>query len=194
MFAVGNILISDDLLEAPFACNLGACHGACCVQGDSGAPLEADERERLEEVLPAVRHRLRPEAVEVIEECGVWEEVGAGQYATTCVGQAECVFVTYRGPVASCAIHEAALEGKVDWPKPISCHLYPVRIEGLGEYEALNYEQVGICEPGVRHGRREGAQLADFLRQPLVRRYGEAWYREFEAALAERRTVLGRTG
>jgi hypothetical protein len=93
MFAVGNILISDDLLEAPFACNLGACRGACCVQGDSGAPLEADERERLEAVLPAVRNRLRPEALRVIEEKGTWEEVAPGEFATTCVGGAECVFV-----------------------------------------------------------------------------------------------------
>jgi hypothetical protein len=82
MFAVGNILISDDLLEAPFACNLGACRGACCVQGDSGAPIEADERERL-----------RPEALRVIEEKGTWEEVAPGEFATTCVGGAECVFV-----------------------------------------------------------------------------------------------------
>lgn len=194
MFAVGNILISDDLLEAPFACNLGACHGACCVQGDSGAPLDPDERAKLEEVLPAVRRRLRPEALRVIEEKGVWEEVSPGEYATTCVGEAECVFVTYRGPVATCAIHEAALEGAVDWPKPISCHLYPIRIEDLGEMEAINYERVGICEPGIRHGRRKGVELADFLREPLVRRYGEAWYREFETAIAERRAALGKTG
>jgi Fe-S-cluster containining protein len=194
MFAVGNILISDDLLEAPFACNLGACRGACCVQGDSGAPIEADERERLEAVLPAVRNRLRPEALRVIEEKGTWEEVAPGEFATTCVGGAECVFVTYRGPVASCAIHEAAIEGKVDWPKPISCHLYPIRIEDLGEMEALNYERVGICDPGIRHGRRTGIGLGDYLREPLVRRYGEAWYREFEEAIAERRAALGRTG
>jgi len=190
MFAVGNILISDDLLDAPISCNLGACHGACCVQGDSGAPLDADERERLEAVLPAVAHRLRPEALEVIARDGVWEETSPGHYATTCVGDAECVFVTYQGPVASCAIHAAFLEGRVDWPKPISCHLYPIRVEDLGDFEALNYEKVGICEPGIRHGRRQGTELADFLKEPLVRRYGEAWYHDFREAVRERQALL----
>ncbi len=98
MFAVDHVLISDDLLDAPFCCNLGACHGACCVKGDSGAPLEPEERARLEEILPEVRKNLRPEALKVIEQKGVWEEVGKEEYATTCVGGEECVFGTYDGP------------------------------------------------------------------------------------------------
>jgi len=195
MFAVGNILISDDLLRAPFACNLGGCHGACCVVGDSGAPVEDEERAELEAVLPIVRNRLRPEALAVIAQKGVWEETSPGQWATTCVGDAECVFVTYDGPVAKCAIQAAYHEGKTSFAKPVSCHLYPIRIERLGEYDAINYEQVEICRPGVKHGIRTETELADFLREPLVRKYGEAWYTEFTEVLAARREILlGQTG
>lgn len=191
MFAVDNILVSDDFLEARFACNLGACLGACCVQGDSGAPVEADERQRLEEVLPIVRKDLRPEALEVIEEKGVWEEVAPKKYATTCVGSAECVFVTYDGPVAKCAIQKAFQEGKTDFEKPISCHLYPIRISDHGEMEALNYEQIGICRPGRRNGARNGILLVDFLEEPLTRKYGPDWYARFRKTIDERREILG---
>ncbi len=191
MFAVDNILVSDDLLDSHFACNLGACLGACCVQGESGAPVEADERARLEEVLPIVRKDLRPEALEVIEEDGVWEEIAPGKYATTCVGSAECVFVTYEGKVAKCAIQKAYFEGKTDFEKPVSCHLYPIRVADHGEMQSLNYEKIDICKPGRRNGARNGILLADFLKEPLTRKYGEDWYNRFRKAIEERREVLG---
>lgn len=194
MFAVHhndtNVLVSDDLVDAPFCCNLNACHGACCVQGEAGAPLEPEERVDLEEILPAVRRDLRLEALRVIDEDGVWEEVGKGQYATTCVDGAECVFVTYDGPVAKCAIQKAYIEGRVGFPKPISCHLFPVRVESLGEFDALNYERVSHCTPAVRSGRRHGVALYDFLREPLIRKYGEAWYLAFRKACELRRELL----
>lgn len=190
MFAVDHILISDEILDAPFSCNLGACLGGCCVQGDAGAPLEPEERAELEQVLPRVREYLRPEALEVIEAQGVWEEVAPGQYATSCVGRAECVFVTYEGPVAKCAIQKAYREGRVGFEKPISCHLYPIRVQKYGEFEALNYEQIPLCDPGRKLGRRNDAQLAGFLRAPLVRKYGEAWYDRFRAACDARREAL----
>lgn len=190
MFAVDNVLISDDLLDAPFSCNLGACHGACCVQGESGAPLEPEETVALDRLLPIVLADLRPEARAVIAERGAWEEIAPGEYATTCVDRAECVFVTYDGPVAKCALQKAHLAGKVDFPKPISCHLFPIRVEDFGEVDALNYEQVGLCTSAVRKGRRNGVQLHDFLQEPLVRKYGEAWYRKFRDACEERRELL----
>ncbi len=182
MFAVDDVLISDDLLGAPFCCNLSACLGACCVQGESGAPLESEERFVLEESLPAVRKYLRPEALEVIDKKGVWEEVGKGEYATTCVDDAECVFVCYDGPVARCALQLAYEEGRLDFPKPISCHLFPVRVEKLGEMDALNYERVSLCNSAIRRGRRSGVELVDFLRVPLTRKYGSAWYERFKEA------------
>ncbi len=190
MFVVDNVLITDDLVEAAFCCNLGACHGACCVQGNSGAPLEAHERAEVEKVLPLVRHRLRPEALKVIDAKGPWEELGDDYYATTCVGDAECVFVRYDGRVAKCSIQEAYHEGKTSFEKPISCHLYPIRVQPLGEYEALNYEQIDICKPAIPHGKRNGVGLAEFLEGPLVRKYGKGWYDQFMLMVRERRTEL----
>jgi hypothetical protein len=185
-----HVLVSDDLVDAPFCCNLSACRGACCVQGDAGAPLEHDECARLEEILPAVRRYLRPEALSLIEEKGVWEEVGKGQYATTCVDGAECVFVTYDGRVAKCAIQKAHDEGRIDFPKPVSCHLFPVRVESLGGLDSLNYEQVPLCSSARGAGRRSGVTLSEFLRAPLIRKYGEPWYEAFRKACADRRERL----
>jgi len=190
MFVVDNILISDDVVDAPFACNLGACHGACCVRGDSGAPLDPDEREELEAVLPVVERRLRPEAREVIGERGVWEEITPGEFATTCVGTSECVFVVYDGPVAKCAIEQAYHAGKTTFRKPISCHLYPIRVESLGEFDGLNYERIELCESGVRRGKRENVQLSDFLSEALSRKYGSKWVEKLKETLIERRSVL----
>ena len=193
MFAVDDILISDEVPSARFACNLAACHGACCVQGKSGAPLEPEERQVLERLLPAVEDRLRPEARAVIEAHGVWEEVGREEYATACVEDAACVFVTYDGPVARCAIQQAHAEGRLenvpgaaDFPKPLSCHLFPLRIARYGEQDVLNYEQIGLCAPARTRGNRQGLALADFARAPLVRKYGLDWYNRFRAACRRR--------
>jgi hypothetical protein len=194
MFAVDHVLVSDAVLDAPFACHLGACLGACCVHGDSGAPLEPEEREALEEALSVVEHELRPEARETIRREGVWEEVAPGDYATTCVDGRECVFVVYEGAVAKCALQRAYHQGRLAFEKPISCHLFPIRVERHGEgeeaVEVLNYEESALCRPAVRHGRRAGVQLADFLERPLTRRYGPRWYRKFRDALADRREAL----
>jgi hypothetical protein len=185
MFVVGDKLISDAILEAPFACNLGACRGACCVQGDPGAPLEPEERAELERLLPVIRGDLRPEALAVVEQDGVWEEID-GEYFTTCVDHAECVFVVYDGPVAKCAIQKAYHEGRVDFPKPVSCHLFPIRVARHGAYEVLNYERISPCDPARAHGRRHNVLLVDLLREALERKYGPAWYAAFRQACEER--------
>jgi len=191
MFVVDDVLISDDVVQAAFSCNLTACRGACCVQGASGAPLETSELAKVDSVLDAVRDRLRPEALDVIDQEGVWEEIAPGHYATTCVGDAECVFVRYDGPVAKCAIQEAYHEGKVDFEKPISCHLYPIRVQRLGEFEALNYEQIDICAPGRVNGKDMCIGLAEMLQGPLTRKYGQDWYAQFLLMVKERRSVIG---
>jgi Fe-S-cluster containining protein len=190
MFVVGDALISDTLLDAPFACNLGACLGACCVHGESGAPLEPEERAVLEAVVPRVRKYLRREALAVIAERGVWEEAEPGAYATTCVDDAECVFVTYDGPVAKCAIHTAHLAGRVDYPKPISCHLFPLRVEPMGDFQVINYEQVSLCDSARRHGRRHRILLVDTLGEALTRTFGVVWYAAFQEAYEERLQAL----
>ena len=190
MFVVEEILVSDQVADAPFACNLGACLGGCCVQGDSGAPLEEEEVEVIEQILPRVRKYLRPEALKVIDTQGSWERTRDGGYATSCVDDAECVFVTYEGNVAKCGIEKAYREGRVDFQKPISCHLYPIRIERYGDVETLNYEQIPLCDSGRAHGCRLDLQLADFLREPLIRKYGETWYEAFRQTCEERRKIL----
>ncbi len=194
MFAVDHVLISDAVLDAPFACHLGQCLGGCCVHGDQGAPLEPNEREQLEAALPIVEHKLRREALEVIAREGVWVEEEPGQYGTATVGGRECVFVTYDKTVAKCALQEAHYAGRLDFEKPISCHLYPIRVEthGSGEeaIEVLNYEQIDLCKPAIRHGRRTGVQLTDFLRKPLTRKYGPGWFNSFQLALEGRREAL----
>lgn len=172
-------------------CTLAACRGACCVQGDAGAPLEAEERRTLEEALPAVWEDLLPAAREVIEEKGVWEEDEPGSYATTCVGDAECVFVTYDGPVAKCSLHKAYDEGRLDFPKPISCHLFPVRAERIGEHEVLNVEPIAACAPARSHGCQHGVQLVDMLEEAFERKYGAAWVAAFRTAWKERRRSQG---
>ena len=182
MFVVDDILISDDVLEAPFLCNLGACKGGCCVQGESGAPLDADELPKLEESFPAVKKYLRPKALETIEKKGLWEKDGRNSYGTTCVDDAECVFVTYEGEVAKCAFHIAYQKGEVTFPKPISCHLFPIRVSHNGEHEVLNYEQIKICQPAVKMGRKKNVMLPNFLEEPLVRKYGKKWYKKFVEA------------
>jgi hypothetical protein len=190
MFAVDDILISDAVLDAPFTCHLGRCLGGCCVHGDRGAPLEADERAELERALPVVARDLRPEALDAIERDGVWVEEEPGEYATTCVDGRECVFVVYEGKVAKCALQNAYRAGRLDFEKPISCHLFPIRVEEVGGAEVLNYEPSDLCTPAVARGRRHGVQLYDFLRAPLTRKYGPDWYESFRAACVERAAVL----
>ena len=165
------------------------------MEGDRGAPLLPEERAELERALPIVGPRLRPEAHKVIGKEGVWEGNEREGYATTTVAGRECVFVVDRKGTAVCGLQEAYMEGKLDWEKPLSCHLYPVRVETYGEGEnrmdVLNYERIEMCEPAIPHGRRLGVQLADFLARPLARRYGDDWLARFRAALHERRQILG---
>ncbi|MEM6784344.1 MAG: DUF3109 family protein [Bacteroidota bacterium] len=195
MFAVDHVLVSDAVLDAPFACHLGRCLGSCCVHGDRGAPLDPDERQELDRALPVVRERLRPEALAVIDRDGVWEEDEPGHYATTTVNDRECVFVIYDRAVAKCALQQAYRAGRLAFEKPISCHLYPIRIETYPaddgpDTDVVNYEQIDLCRPAIKHGARTNTQLADFLETPLTRKYGADWYRRFRAAVHDRVATL----
>ena len=199
MFAVDHVLVSDALLDAPFACHLGSCFGACCVHGDRGAPVDPDERQALEDALPVVEHKLRPEARAEIARKGVWEGDERSGYHTTTVRNRECVFVVYDGgaqsAVAKCSLQQAFWDGKIGFEKPVSCHLYPVRIETFGEgadaVDVINYERISLCDPAVPHGRRTGVQLADFLERPLTRKYGADWVARFRETLQQRREDVG---
>ena len=192
MFVVDDILVSDEIALEPFCCNLGRCRGACCVQGDSGAPLDESELAQLDDVIPVTRKYMSAEALHLVDADGCWEDRGDGKYATRCLDTGECVFVTYDGDVARCAIQKAHEKGKASFPKPISCHLFPIRVENYGTYEVINYEWAAICDPARIAGRQSNTLMTTFLREPLVRKYGFEWFEKFQDACAERREVLKR--
>ena len=189
MFAVDHVLVSDAVLRAPFVCHLGACKGACCVIGADGAPLADDERDDLVAAYAEVEADLLPESRAAVEEDGLWYDTPDGAAVQTVEGEA-CVFVIYEGDVAVCAIQKAYQQDRLDWPKPLSCHLYPIRVEEVGGNHLLNYETSDLCEPAVPHGRRLGVMLPDFLREPLTRAYGADWYQSFRQAAHDRANSL----
>ena len=192
MFVVDDILVSDEVATAFFLCNIGACRGACCVQGDSGAPLDPSELSTLDEVVPVTRKYLGRDALEIIDSSGPWEDRGNGKFATRCSDGGECVFVTYEGDVAKCAIQKAYEKGRTSFLKPMSCHLFPIRVENYGTYEVINYEWAAICDPARVGGRRSETYLTEFLREPLVRKYGQEWYEKLLESCSERRSALRR--
>jgi hypothetical protein len=192
VFFVGNTIVSDDLATYKFACDLGRCKGACCVVGSAGAPVKGSEIPVLRRAFEELKSELRPEAVAVVEQSGLVHKYGEG-YELACTNGAECVFVKYdKFEVATCAIQEAYDEGRLNWPKPISCHLFPVRVTSLASQDLLNVEYVpSICSPACDRGAAEGIGLAEFLKEPLTRAYGSEWYSEFLEAVAEVRKSVG---
>ena len=184
MIKVGDIILSEDIATAKFACDLPRCKGACCVVGDAGAPVSKDEIPILHKAYRKLKDQLRPEAVAVAERDGAVIGSEKKGYEISCVNEAECIFVQYDdNEVAYCAIQKAYFEGNFNWEKPISCHLFPLRIKKIAGFEYVNYEYVdSICSPACKRGNAENIYLAEFLEQPLVRRYGQEWYDEFLAA------------
>ena len=186
MYVIGSILVSDAVTEEHFACNLTACKGACCWEGDYGAPLEADELPILERIYPAVAPYLTDAGRAAIAEQGLYVRNGDSN-DTPLVDNAACAYMTLDGTgTAQCGIERAYNEGAVDWKKPISCHLYPIRVRSNPEagFEALNYDVWDICSAACSKGERERIRIFEFARPALVRKYGQAWYDELEAAVA----------
>lgn len=179
MIKVGEILVSDDIREKEFVCNLEKCKGACCVEGDFGAPLDPGEIEILEEIYPAVKPYLSKEGIEVIEREGTHTIDDEGELCTPVIGGRECVYAVYdKKGILKCGIEQAYNDGKVGWKKPISCHLYPIRVTTKKSFEALNYHKWHICSPACALGKELQVPVYKFLKDPLIRKYGEAWYEE----------------
>lgn len=178
MFIIGEAVIDDVVGHASFCCDLGACKGACCaIAGGRGAPLEDDEVLEIEKAFPLVKAYLSQHSLQTIETTGAYEG-GPGDFATTCINNRECVFVYYEEGIARCSFERAYLEGKTDWRKPLSCHLFPIRIRKFGQ-DFVRYEQIEECLPGRERGKTEEVKLHIFLREPLIRKYGEEWYEKF---------------
>jgi len=186
MIIIGQTLVSEELLEEQFVCDLNACKGACCIEGESGAPLEQDELLKLEDSLEAARPYMRPEGIAAVEANGVVYHDEDFEPATTLVNGKECAFVYFdQSNTAKCSIEKAQREGKIDFIKPISCHLYPIRTKQFSEYTALNYEKWDICEPACACGEKLDVPVFKFLKEPLVRAYGAEFFKELEKVAFE---------
>lgn len=174
-------IVSLDVFERKFVCDLNACKGACCVEGDAGAPLTLEEVDILEEHLDVIKPYMRPEGIQAVEEQGVFYMDWDNEPVTTLVNEQECAFVYFdeRG-ITKCAIEQAHNDGKLDFKKPISCHLYPIRVQKLRTGEALNYNEWNICKPACACGESLDVPVYKFLKEPLVRAYGEAFFEELE--------------
>lgn len=185
MIIVQDKLVSDELVEEYFICNLEACKGACCWEGDSGAPLERSELDDLERIYPAVKPFLSPAGIQTIERQGtaVWFEE-AGEWGTPLLDSGPCAYMTLVDGVAQCGIEQAWKAGATDFRKPISCHLYPIRVARNEEldFEALNYHQWSICSAACALGEKERVPVYRFLREAIIRKFGEAFYEELDAA------------
>ena len=190
MIQIAETLVSEDLLKKKFVCELSACKGECCIAGDSGAPLDEDELPRLEEVYEKVKPYMTAEGIKAIEEQGLYLKDGHGDLVTPLVdGHKECAFVYFENSIAKCSIEKAYLNGEVSWKKPISCHLYPVRLKKMRTgVIAVNYEKWDVCAAACTNGKALDVKVYRFLKEPLIRKFGEQWYSELE----EVDTVLSR--
>lgn len=181
MFRIGNTILSEEIATAKFACDVTRCKGACCVVGESGAPVSKDEIPVLKKAFRQLEKELTGDALDAIRKDGLIQKDEHGSQLA-CTENGECVFVNYTEQgVAECIIQRAWFENRFDWEKPISCHLYPVRLKNIAGMEYANFEYIpDLCSSGCENGNDSGTYLSDFLERALVRRYGQVWYKEFE--------------
>jgi hypothetical protein len=179
-------IVSTQIFERQFVCDLTACKGACCIEGNGGAPVTKEEVDIIEANLDKVLPYMRPEGIAAIEAQGVVYEDEDFEPATTLVNGKECAFVYFdQTNTAKCAIEKAHREGQIDFIKPISCHLYPIRTKQFNEYTALNYEKWDICEPACACGEKLDVPVYKFLKEPLIRAFGPEFYKELEIVSRE---------
>ncbi|AYO58073.1 hypothetical protein CO230_08035 [Chryseobacterium sp. 6424] len=178
MIQIEEKLISEDIFSEEFVCNLTRCKGACCVAGDVGAPLEKYETEILENIFDQVKPYLRPEGVAALEGQGTWTiDPHDGDYVTPMVNGEECAYVIFDDKgITKCGIEKAYEDGAVEWQKPISCHLYPIRVTEYSTFTALNYHEWEICNPACELGKELKVPVYKFLKTPITRKYGEEFY------------------
>jgi hypothetical protein len=186
MLWIQDVLVSEELVKKQFVCNLDACKGACCWEGDYGAPLEEEELKTLENIYPLIRPFLTQEGIQVLEEQGRYTYIeDTKAYGTPLIDNGACAYMTRdeKGR-AKCGIEAAHEAGAIEYKKPISCHLYPVRVKSVPEveFEALNYDRWDICSAACTLGASLQVPVYQFVKDALIRKYGEDWYQELEAA------------
>jgi len=183
MIEIDDKIVSADLLRECFVCDLAACKGACCVEGNAGAPLEADEVDTLEREYETYKPYMTPEGIAAIERQGFMVIDEDGDYTTPLVDDAECAYSCCENGITFCAIERAWKEGRTLFRKPISCHLYPIRLVQFSNgTTGLNYHRWSICEAARICGKRAGIPVYKALREPIIRKFGEDFYRALEAA------------
>jgi hypothetical protein len=193
MILIEDTVISDDIAENFFVCDLGKCKGACCVEGDLGAPLEDVELAILEDIYEDVKPYLSAEGIRAIEAQGKYVKDFEGDYSTTTIDNKECAYAVYdEKGMLKCGIEQANIDGKTDFKKPISCHLYPIRITKYDNYHALNYDRWDICSAACTLGDKLGVPVYKFLKEPLIRAFGEEWFAELEKEVEERGLKAGK--
>ena len=180
---IGKTLISSEIIDEQFVCDLDACKGICCVEGDSGAPLEDSELSILEDVYPVVKKYLSPEGITEIEKQGVFVIDIDGDKVTPTINNLECAFFYRKEGTTFCAIEQAYLNGEIDFKKPISCHLYPIRINKYAKFDGVNYDEQPMCNAACTLGKKLKVPVFKFLKEPLIRKYGDDWYADLESVV-----------
>jgi hypothetical protein len=187
MLRINDTIFSFDLLEKKFRCNLPACLGNCCRYGDSGAPLSVAETLILDDIWSEVKPYLRPEGIKAIEEKGKSVTDFEKERVTPLIGNEECAYTILKDNIFFCGIEKAWTDGKISFRKPISCHLFPVRIKYYSDFKAVNYEELAICSQARKAGTEEGIYVYEFLKEPLIRALGEDLYKDLCIAAEELR-------
>ncbi len=183
MIEIGRTILSRDIFEEHFLCDLLKCKGACCIEGDSGAPLTQEEAQIIEAEFSAYADYLPGKHKHEIEKQGFSVIDKDGDLVTPLVNNGQCVYTfTDENGILKCAIEKSYFEGKTTFRKPVSCHLFPIRITAYKRFDAVNYQELAICKPGKECGRSAKLPLYKFLKEPLIRKYGEEWYAEVEIA------------
>ncbi len=186
MFQLGKTIVSEEIIEHDFVCNLTACKGACCIDGNAGAPLEDKETEILVDIYAKVKPFLRAEGIAAIESQGAFVKGEDGEWETPLVNESECAYVVFsENGTAKCGLEEAYNAGITSWKKPVSCHLYPIRVREYTELTAVNYHKWEICDPACSLGAELKVPIYKFVKEALVRKFGTAWYEELEKVAEE---------
>ncbi len=186
MIQIKDTIVANEVLKKKFVCDLSKCKGICCVEGDAGAPLDEDELEILKNIYPKVKPFLRKEGIDAIEKQGFYEKDSDGDWVTPLVDNKECAYVIFdENGVTKCGIEKAWEQGEISYKKPISCHLYPVRLSKFNDFTAVNYHHWPICSDACDLGKSLQVSVAEFTKDALIRKFGEEWYEELMIAKKE---------
>jgi len=185
MIVIEDKIVSEDLKDVHFVCDLNSCKGVCCIEGEGGAPLEKKEVKIIENNYKKIKPYISIEGIEAIKKVGLYDyNKERKTYGTSLINGKACVFINYENGISYCGIEKAYNDGKIDFLKPISCHLYPIRITKYSTYEAVNYETWDICKAACIKGKQEKVSVYQFLKQPIIRKYGEKFYEALSFAFS----------